>query len=463
MFPPWLDATSTSSSALTRSRGRDNQPKSFEDLGLHPPIISSLRDAFPNITYPTLAQEKLIPAVLNDSDVLLQDETGSGKPFGLVLALLNKPKSPKAPITSIFITPHRDLAWQFQHWVRRLFKSTTSIGSITQVLVRDNDRSSGLLSLKNNPPHLLFATPQALMDIWREEPDALRLDTLSCIVVDEADYLIDTVDSSSSRKHNLARRRPPKRQQHPRDTQEFLNIVYGHNMRHSTDEYTPLERDRSPQLIVSSATLPSHLVEYVTEESSWLNRDNWVVFEDNVRNIAGAVPPASSSELHPLSADHASDDDLALEADSALAKKYAQTASPFNPLSLETIAMLFALDVPSIALLVIPSSLSWLGVNAHGLDLLKDRLPGRGTVRENPTLVISTWANTRGLDVPDLTHVFLLGLPDDATGGVNAYVHIAGRQKRSGKVIVLVESGEEEAARHILKSINRVPTAIIEL
>jgi hypothetical protein len=291
-------------------------------------------------------------------------------------------------------------------------------------------------------------------------------------------------------------------------------------MRHSTDEYTPLERDRSPQLIVSSATLPSHLVEYVTEESSWLNRDNWVsitgrssrpreprgpqipvshsilvVFEDNVRNIAGAVPPASSSELHPLSADHASDDDLALEADSALAKselakavyivhsnqflEYARTASPFNPLSLETIAMLFALDVPSIALLVIPSSLPvqravfelrGLGVNAHGLDLLKDRLPGRGTVRENPTLVISTWANTRGLDVPDLTHVFLLGLPDDATGGVNAYVHIAGRvgrlekkQKRSGKVIVLVESGEEEAARHILKSISRVPTAIIEL
>lgn len=51
----------------------------FEGLGLHPPIVASLRAAFPNVVRPTEAQSKFIPAVLADKDVLLRDETGSGK------------------------------------------------------------------------------------------------------------------------------------------------------------------------------------------------------------------------------------------------------------------------------------------------------------------------------------------------------------------------------------------------
>lgn len=51
----------------------------FEQLGLHPPIVSSLRQAFPDVKYPTEVQAKFIPAVLAGKDVLLKDATGSGK------------------------------------------------------------------------------------------------------------------------------------------------------------------------------------------------------------------------------------------------------------------------------------------------------------------------------------------------------------------------------------------------
>lgn len=51
----------------------------FEDLGVHPPIVASLREAFPSIQNPTEMQAKLIPAVLEGKDVLLKDKTGSGK------------------------------------------------------------------------------------------------------------------------------------------------------------------------------------------------------------------------------------------------------------------------------------------------------------------------------------------------------------------------------------------------
>ncbi|KAJ7487481.1 P-loop containing nucleoside triphosphate hydrolase protein [Mycena galericulata] len=463
-----------------------SEPKSFEALGLHPPIVSALKAAFPHIKHPTKSQRALIPAVLLAQDIFLQDGTGSGKSFGLVLALLNRPRaekrsSQKLGITSIFIVPHRDLAraYQFYHWVERMFApvASSSINSIAQVLVRDS-RGSGLSSLRENPPHLLFGTPQALMDACREDPDALQLDTLSSIVVDEADYLIPTVEYKRSRK-----RKVPKQQQHPGVTREFLNIVYGRDARSSDDD--ELDQDRGPQLILSSATLPPHLVEYVSEESTWLDRDNWVtisgassesqvshsvlvISEDHARNIDGALPPKPADTFVATSAEE-EDDDPAPEADPTLVERYLTTPSPFNPLALETIAMIFATDVPSIALLVIPSTspvqramyeLRAVGINAHSLELLKKWTSSPGTVRANPTLLVSTWANTRGLDVRQLTHVFVLGMPD---GGATAYVHLAGRvgrlegheKRQKGKVVMVVSPGEEGEARELLTAIDR--------
>lgn len=61
--------------ALASPRARTT----FADLGLHPPIIAALKSAFPNVQYPTEAQAKYIPAILSGKDVLLKDETGSGK------------------------------------------------------------------------------------------------------------------------------------------------------------------------------------------------------------------------------------------------------------------------------------------------------------------------------------------------------------------------------------------------
>ncbi|KAJ7786198.1 P-loop containing nucleoside triphosphate hydrolase protein [Mycena metata] len=456
--------------------------KSFEDLGLHPPIVSALQ-AFPqSIKAPTRTQQLLIPAVVDGRDIFLHDSTGSGKSFGLVLALLNRTRMKQNAITSIFIVPHRDLAYQFHHWVERLFAGS-SIDSIAQVLTRDSPELY-LPSLSKSPPHLLFATPQALMDAWGKQPDILRLDTLSAIVVDEADYLISTVDAS--RRARNSPRLNKKKKQHPGETREFLNVVYGNNAQSEDDEYVD-PRNRSPQLILSSATLPEHLVDYVSDESGWIGRDDWVrisgttssrqrtssvvshsvlvVSEDLVRNITGARQ-SSENDFRP--ADEGTDDPVPESVlDPALAQKYAQTPSPFNPLALETIAMILAAEVPSIALLVVPSTapvqraileLREVGVHAHGLDWVKAR-DGRPS---GPTLIVSTWANTRGLDVRELSHVFVFGIPD---GGPSTYVHIAGRvgrlessaKRRRGKVVLLVAPREEEAARELLQTIKEEP------
>jgi Helicase conserved C-terminal domain len=146
---------------------------------------------------------------------------------------------------------------------------------------------------------------------------------------------------------------------------------------------------------------------------------------------------------------------------------------------MEGIASVFATEVPKVALLVLPASapvqravydLRMLGVNAFGLDLLatdrgQTHLAGRnrGVIEENPTMLISTTASTRGLDLPDLSHVFIWGVAD-----ANTYVHVAGRVGRfgrSGKVISALEEkrgqcqgGEAGRYLRLLKSIGMTPT-----
>ena len=132
-----------------------------------------------------------------------------------------------------------------------------------------------------------------------------------------------------------------------------------------------------------------------------------------------------------------------------------EESSPFNPTALEAIATTFALDVPRVALLVLASEapvnravdeLRALGVEAHGLNVVQSDggrsfLLGEGTgFVEKPTLLVATLATIRGLDLPDLTHVFMLGIPASLTP--DEYLHVAGRVGRfgrTGKAITIVE------------------------
>jgi hypothetical protein len=154
-----------------------------------------------------------------------------------------------------------------------------------------------------------------------------------------------------------------------------------------------------------------------------------------------------------------------------------------KPAVLETIATCFALDVPRVAMLVVPASapvhtfvseLRDLGVNAHGLDLLaEDRgrahlLRGPSDVAvPNPTLLVATEASTRGIDLPELSHVFLLGIPEGRKA--DSYLHMAGRVGRfgrGGQVVTVLEefvpgSPAGNAPRKIqvlLKELRIVPT-----
>jgi superfamily II DNA/RNA helicase len=149
-----------------------------------------------------------------------------------------------------------------------------------------------------------------------------------------------------------------------------------------------------------------------------------------------------------------------------------------GPVVLEAIATTFALDVPKIALLVLPATapvnavlkeLHELGINAQSLglqdedrgkqELMRSTLkkfnprlkagsvgPGPDDPRaEEPSLLVTTEASIRGLDLPELSHVFIARVPDNEVD----YSHVAGRVGRfgrEGKVVLFLEGKERDKA-----------------
>lgn len=52
---------------------------SFRSVGVEPSLVKALRKAFPNVRRPTAVQARLIGEILEGRDILLKDDTGSGK------------------------------------------------------------------------------------------------------------------------------------------------------------------------------------------------------------------------------------------------------------------------------------------------------------------------------------------------------------------------------------------------
>ncbi|KIM47903.1 hypothetical protein M413DRAFT_22484 [Hebeloma cylindrosporum] len=420
---------------------------SFAALGFEPTFVTALQKAFPNVQEPTAVQEKLIPEILSGKDILLKDGTGTGKSFGLVLALLNTPRvvvheggKSRRVVTTLFIVPHRDLAYQLVEWIERLasaFGTSGGLSSIVQVVVRGSNKTLGttIEEIKETPPHILIGTPQGLLEIYREDEDALQLWTLSTVVVDEVDYLVETAARKEAGKsfHKAYEKAVRKVQLHPGPTREILDVIYGKEE----------ERKERAQLIMTSATLRVHLKDYLFEESGWLDADNLV-------KIVGGKTEAKEVTHSILIATGVRE----------------EKTEKISANVVETIATAFAVDVSGTALLVVPASagvqrvvedLRSLGVDAEGLDVR------RGAAGENPRLLVATAATMRGLDLPQLSHVFVVGLVDGRSVNgrvVDSYVHIAGRVGRfggRGRVVSVVED-EEEAKKmsRILRTI-RVP------
>ena len=160
----------------------------FNDLNLSDPILRSLKDQ--NYKKPTPIQAEVIPAVLNNSDIMAAAQTGTGKTAAFVLPILSKLSNPKYKykghqLRALIVTPTRELAAQ----VRQSVNTYSKYLSIRSTAVYGGARIHNQRLKLRKGIDILVATPGRLLDLHNQK--SVNLKNIEILVLDEADQMLD--------------------------------------------------------------------------------------------------------------------------------------------------------------------------------------------------------------------------------------------------------------------------------
>src|SRR5690606_18985731 len=151
-------------------------------------LPAALQQAIAAMGYvqPTAIQSLALPPMLQGRDVIAQALTGSGKTAAFGLALLACLQPEQTRLQALVLCPTRELADQVSKELRALARFIPNIKILT--LCGGIPVHIHLASL-THVPHIVVGTPGRILDLC--EKDALRLDGLQSVVLDEADRMLD--------------------------------------------------------------------------------------------------------------------------------------------------------------------------------------------------------------------------------------------------------------------------------
>lgn len=159
----------------------------FSDLGLADPILKAVAEQ--GYSQPSPVQAQAIPAVLAGRDVMAAAQTGTGKTAGFTLPLLHRLLDGKRAnsnrIRALILTPTRELAAQVGDNVREYSKYLNLSCAVVFGGVGINPQ---MMTLRRGVD-ILVACPGRLLDLYQQ--NAVRFDQVECLVLDEADRMLD--------------------------------------------------------------------------------------------------------------------------------------------------------------------------------------------------------------------------------------------------------------------------------
>jgi superfamily II DNA/RNA helicase len=161
---------------------------SFTALGLGTDLAEAAEAA--GWTTPTLVQVQAIPAVLKGRDLLGLAPTGTGKTAAYLLPLLQRLLDVPGILSErprrmqvLILAPTRELAAQIFEVAHQLAPQLKTVVAVGGVSINPQ-----MMALRGGA-HLVVATPGRLLDLL--DHNALRLDDVATLVLDEADRLLD--------------------------------------------------------------------------------------------------------------------------------------------------------------------------------------------------------------------------------------------------------------------------------
>lgn len=137
----------------------------------------------------------MIPEALENKDLIVQSETGTGKTLAYLLPLLHKVKTAAREMQAIILVPTHELAIQVQRIIEGLARQSDIKVTSTPVIGNVNiDRKIEKLKEK---PHIIVGSPGRILELIKKKKIASH--TIKTIILDEADRLMSDSDIDNVR------------------------------------------------------------------------------------------------------------------------------------------------------------------------------------------------------------------------------------------------------------------------
>ncbi len=174
----------------------------FTELGLSKQAVARIEKI--GFNQPTEIQTKTIATIIAGRDLMGSAETGSGKTAAYALPIIEQLGLPGKGCQALVLAPTRELALQ----VRAEFERFLPPGTVRAVAIYGGcGYHQQITELRRNPA-IVVATPGRLLDLLGQR--LLDLSTVRCLVLDEADRLMDLGFMPQVRK--IVARIPKERQ-----------------------------------------------------------------------------------------------------------------------------------------------------------------------------------------------------------------------------------------------------------
>ena len=158
----------------------------FSQFELHKHLLSAIQDL--GFQQPTPVQEAVIPLALQQADLRISAETGSGKTAAFLLPTLQHLLSHRFSGTgarALVLLPTRELAQQVYAACRELARHT----NLKLALITGGDNFGNQMKLLAQQPEVVIATPGRLVKLL--EQGSADFSHLEVLVLDEADRMLD--------------------------------------------------------------------------------------------------------------------------------------------------------------------------------------------------------------------------------------------------------------------------------
>lgn len=369
----------------------------FSQLGLSPTTLQAVADT--GYTTATPIQAAAIPVALAGRDVLGIAQTGTGKTAAFTLPLIDRLQSGRARARmprALVLAPTRELADQVAESFAKYARGT----KLNWVLLIGGVSMGDQVAALNKGVDVLIATPGRLIDLF--ERGKMMLNGVEIMVVDEADRMLDMGFIPDIEK--IFKLTPPKRQ-----TLFFSATMPPEITRLTTQFLKDPTRIEASRPAMTADTITQYVVRIPTSDPKAKRTAlRALIGREDVRN--GIVFCNRKSEV-----------DIVAKS----LKTHGFDAAPIHGDLDQSLRTRTLADFRSGAL----------------------------------KILVASDVAARGLDIPDVSHVFNY----DVSHHADDYVHRIGRTGRAGKLgqaFMIVTPSDDKALDKVLKLIKKDPVEL---